>query len=153
MQHEPGATDFRVPSFPGIANVTLGATDTARVTRSDVAFARIDPADTKLEAKGRRLLELVKQRDDYFRRSVMADSSMGVMLSLFLAELGGVPVTEHCLTLTNLLEGDEGKSVIHNLIYAGLVVVTEEHTERRTVGLTALGSARMRGFISDYPDI
>jgi hypothetical protein len=152
MKHDPAATDFRVPSHSGIANVTLGA-DIARVTRDGVAFMRLVPADTGLQAKARRLLDMVKLRDRHFRRAVMADGAMGVMLSLFLAELGGVPVTVHCLTLTNLLDDEEGDSVIQNLIYAGLIVVTEEASERRTVGLTALGSARMRGFISDYPDI
>ena len=83
----------------------------------------------------------------------MADSTMGVMLSLFLAELQAVSLTEATLRLVGLLEGGEGRRVLDTLVHAGLAIVTGDNPERRSVGLTPLGSARMRSFISDYPDI
>ena len=112
-----------------------------------------DPAPSALEAKALRLQALVRQRDTYFRRSIMADSTMGVMLSLFLAELQAVSLTEATLRLAGLLEGGEGRRVLDTLVHAGLAVLTGDNPERRSVGLTPLGSARMRSFISDYPDI
>jgi len=153
MQRHPGATAFRVPPQIRDSNVTLGANDSACAVQDDTGFDRLNPVDARLEAKARAMHALVKTRDRYFRRAVMADGAMGVILSLFLAELQGIPVTEHTLALINLLEGEEGKGVIHNLIHAGLVVATGANPGRRTVGLTALGSARMRSVISDYPDI
>lgn len=142
-----------VPLVPGKSKLAFGAIDSARAMRSDEDGVRAEPPEQKLAAKAQRLLDLVKQRDKYFRRSVMADGTMGVMLSLFLAELKAVPLTEATLALINLLERDEGRGVVESLIHAGLAAVTGENPERRTVGLTPLGSARMRSFISDYPDI
>jgi hypothetical protein len=152
MQHDPG-DGHRVPPDIGKSNVTFGTNDSARAMRDDAGSVRVEAADARLETKAKRLLDLAKEREKYFRRSVMADSTMSVMLSLFLAELKAVPLTEATLALINLLEGDEGRGVVESLIHAGLVVVTGENPERRTVGLTPLGSARMRSFISDYPDI
>lgn len=145
--------DHPVPPISGKSNVALGANDSARIMRGGDGGLRTLSAEQKLAAKAQRLLDLVKQRDTYFRRSVMADGSMGVMLSLFLAELKAVPLTEATLALINMLEVDEGRGVVESLIHAGLVVVTGENPERRTVALTPLGSARMRSFISDYPEI
>lgn len=133
--------------------MAFGATSTARVLRSDDAAFRGAPAGCALETKAQRLLELVRQRDTYFRRSVMADGTMSVMLSLFLAELKAVPLTQATLALVSLLEDAEGQGVVDSLIHAGLVIVSGDNSERCTVGLTPLGSARMRSFISDYPDI
>ncbi|MBT2187411.1 hypothetical protein KK488_10685 [Sphingobium sp. H33] len=132
--------------------MTFGANDFARAARDDADNARVEAANAKLETKAQRLLDLTKRRDTYFRQSIMADRTMAVMLSLFLAELKAVPLTEATLALINLLEDDEGRGVVESLIHAGLVVVTGANPDRRTVGLTPLGSARMRSFISDYPD-
>ncbi|MBO9574926.1 MAG: hypothetical protein J7494_04240 [Sphingobium sp.] len=97
--------------------------------------------------------ELVKVRDRHFRRSIMADSAMAMMLSLFLGELKSITLTPGTLSLVNMLDEDEAQTILESLIHAGLAVVTGENPERRTVGLTALGSARMRSFVSDYPDL
>lgn len=83
----------------------------------------------------------------------MSDSTMGVMLSLFQGELASIPLSESNVALTNMLEASEARRIIESLIQAGLIVVTGENPERRTVGLTPLGSARMRSYISDHPDI
>jgi hypothetical protein len=127
--------------------------DSARALREDHGDMRAEPVGMRLEAKAQRLHDMVRERDRYFRRSIMADGTMGVMLSLFQAELKAVPLTEATLALINLLEGEEGRRIVESLVHAGLAAVTGENPERRSVGLTPLGSARMRSFISDYPDI
>ena len=131
--------------------MTFGTNDSARVLSDD--SDRVGAADAKLGAKGQRLLDLTREREKYFRRSVMSDTVMSVMLSLFLAELKAVPLTQATLALINLLDDDEGRGVVESLTHAGLAAVTGANPDRRTVGLTPLGSARMRSFISDYPDI
>ncbi len=151
MQRDSG-DGHRVPPDIGKSDVTFGANDSARASRDHAESVRVAMADARLETKAQRLLDLAKQRDAYFRRPVMADRTMAVMLSLFLAELKAVPLTEATLALINLLEDDEGRGVVESLIHAGLAIVTGANPERRTVGLTPLGSARMRSFISDYPD-
>jgi hypothetical protein len=140
------------PIFSGDYDVTFGIDQSARVMRGDESDLCADQPFDRLAMKAQRLHDLVKQRETCFRQSVMADSNMGVMLSLFLAELKSVPLTEATLLLVNLIEGDEARRVVDSLIHAGLVVVTGANPDRRTVGLTPLGSARMRSFISDYPD-
>ncbi len=132
--------------------MTFGTNDSARALCDDADHIRVNAMGVKLAVKAQRMLDLTKQREEHFRRSVMADKAMSVMLSLFLAELKAVLLTEATLALINLLDGDEGRGVVESLIHAGLAVVTGENPERRTVGLTPLGSARMRSFISDYPD-
>jgi len=57
------------------------------------------------------------------------------------------------LSMVTLLDGDGAQQTIETLIHAGLAVVTGENPERRTVGLTPLGSARMRSYIMDHPDL
>lgn len=105
--------------------------------------------DLNLIATAVRLHELVKQRNHHFRRAVMADGAMALMLSLFLGELKSVSLTQGTLGLVNMLDDDEVAPIVESLIHAGLVVVTGETPEHRTVGLTPLGSARMRSFVSD----
>ncbi|GEM_PF-1933841 len=118
-----------------------------------------DPADSvsrdefNLAVRAARLHELVKVRDRHFRRSVMADGAMAIMLSLFLGQLKSVSLTPATLSLVNMLDEEDAQRTLNSLIQAGLAVVTGENPERRTVGLTALGSARMRSFVSDYPEI
>ena len=109
--------------------------------------------DLGLAVRAVRLHELVKVRDHHFRRSIMADRAMAVMLSLFLGELKSVSLTQGALSLVNMLDDDEASTVIESLIHAGLAAITGEIPERRTVGLTPLGSARMRSFVRDYPEI
>lgn len=112
-----------------------------------------DEAETALEAKANRLYGLARKRDSYFRRSVMADGAMTIMLSLFLGELRSIQLTDSTLALINMFDDNEGDVIVENLVHAGLAVVTGDRPERRTVGLTPLGSARMRSYISDHPDI
>jgi hypothetical protein len=119
---------------------------------SEEALDSVAADDFGLAVRAVRLHELVKVRDHHFRRSVMADSSMAMMLSLFLGELKSISLTQGTLSLVNMLDDDEAHTVIESLIHAGLAVVTGENPERRTVGLTPLGSARMRSFVRDYPD-
>jgi hypothetical protein len=152
MRRDAGHEQF-VPPVSGNSNVTFGANDGARALRVDDGPLHGGTGERKLETKAQRLLDQVKRRERYFRRSVMADGTMGVMLSLFLAELKAVPLTQANLALVALLDGEEERRVIDSLIHAGLAVVTGDNPDRRTVGLTPLGSARMRSFISDYPDI
>jgi len=109
--------------------------------------------EAALHAKAARLHDLSRQRDRHFRRSVMADAAMAIMLSLFLSEMEGVPLSQGNLSLLNLIEDEQVETMLEQLIHAGLADVTGENPERRTVGLTALGSARMRSYVGDFPEI
>jgi hypothetical protein len=119
---------------------------------SEDALDSVATDDLALAVRAVRLHELVKVRDHHFRRSIMADSAMAMMLSLFLGELKAISLTQGTLALVNMIDDDEAHPVIESLIHAGLAVVTGGNPERRTVGLTPLGSARMRSFVKDYPD-
>jgi len=132
--------------------VTFGTNAGAHAVRADDDDFQARSPDERLICKAQRLHALVLERDQYFRQAVMADSNMGVMLSLFLAELKAVPMTEATLALVNLIDGDEAMRVTESLIHAGLAVLTGGNPERRAVGLSPLGSARMRSFISDFPE-
>lgn len=133
--------------------MTFGTNASACAARDDDDDFQARSPDERLINKAQRLHALVLERETYFRRAVMADSNMGVMLSLFLAELKAVPMTEATLALVNLIDADETRRVVESLIHAGLAAITGANPERRTVGLSPLGSARMRSYISDYPDI
>jgi predicted transcriptional regulator len=96
---------------------------------------------------------LGRLRGKHFFTPVMADSAMDVMLSLLVGELQSSTVSDTALAVGNLLNRDETETIIDRLVQAGLAVVTGNEPDRRTVGLTPLGSARMRSFVSDYPDV
>ena len=106
-----------------------------------------------LEAKATRMHTLGRLRGKHFFTPVMADSAMDVMLSLFVGELQSSKVSDTALAVGNLLNREETDTIIDKLVQAGLAVVTGLEPDRRTVGLTPLGSARMRSFVSDYPDV
>lgn len=133
--------------------LTFEAGAVFRMMTSDDSIDSVSSIDSNLVARAVQLHELVKVRDRHFRRSIMADSAMAMMLSLFLGELKSITLTPGTLSLVNMLDEDEAQTILESLIHAGLAVVTGENPERRTVGLTALGSARMRSFVSDYPDL
>jgi len=131
--------------------VTFEAGAVFHMMTSEDALGSVPTDDLELAVRAVRLHELVKVRDHHFRRSVMADTAMAMTLSLFLGELKSVSLTQGTLALVNMLDDDEAHTVIESLIHAGLAVVTGANLERRTVGLTPLGSARMRSFVRDYP--
>ncbi len=109
--------------------------------------------DASLEAKATRLHMLGRLRGKHFFTPVMADSAMDVMLSLLVGELQSSKVSDTALAVGNLLSKEETSVVIEKLVQSGLAVITGVEPDRRTVGLTPLGSARMRSFVSDYPDV
>ena len=133
--------------------MTFEACTIFRMMTSEETLDSIPADDLDLVVRAVRLHELVKVRDYHFRRSIMADGAMAMMLSLFLGELKSVGLTKTTLALVNMLDDDDANSVIESLIHAGLAVVTGQSPERGTVGLTPLGSARMRSFVRDYPEI
>lgn len=106
-----------------------------------------------LQAKAVRMHRNGRLRSKHFYTPVMADRSMDVMLTLFVGELQSCTLSETALAVGNMLSREELRSVTDKLIQAGLVLVSGAKHERRTVGLSALGSARMRSFVSDYPDV
>lgn len=110
-------------------------------------------ANGALEAKATRMHTLGRLRGKHFFTPVMADTAMDVMLSLFVGELQSSIVSDTALAVANLLNREETDAIIDRLVQAGLAVVTAQEPDRRTVGLTPLGSARMRSFVSDYPDV
>lgn len=109
--------------------------------------------DAALEAKATRMHMLGRLRAKHFCVPVMADSPMDIMLSLFVGELQSSKVSATALAVGNLLSREETDLFIDKLVHAGLAVVTGQGSDRRTVGLTPLGSARMRSFVNDYPAV
>jgi len=109
--------------------------------------------DASIEGKAARMHGLGRLRGEHFRTALMADSAMDVMLTLFIGELQASPVSDTALAGGNKLSREEADLMIDKLINAGLAAVTGENPDRRTVGLTPLGSARMRSFVNDYPDV
>lgn len=107
----------------------------------------------RLVAKAAAIHRLSRMRSKHFRTSLLADSAMALLLSLFVAEQQAIDVGERALALANDLSVAEGASILNNLVHAGLVVISGTDTERRSVGLTPIGSARTRGFIDDHPDV
>jgi hypothetical protein len=124
-----------------------------RMMSNDDVIGSVSSDDAGLILRAARLHELVKIRDCHFRRSVMADSSMSIMLSLLLGELKSVELTPGTLSLVNMLDDDQADGILEALVHAGLAQITGRDVDRQTVGLTALGSARMRSFVSDYSQI
>jgi len=106
-----------------------------------------------LEAKATRMHGLGRLRGKHFLAAVMADSAMDVMLCLLVGELQGIPVSDTALAVGNMLSREETDLMIDKLVNAGLAVVTSHDGNRRIVALTPLGSARMRSFVADYPDV
>jgi hypothetical protein len=109
--------------------------------------------DTGLESKAARIHMLSRFRGQHFVTPVMADSAMDVMLSLFVGELQNCDMSETALATANLLSRKETNLLIDKLVQAGLAVLTGHEPDGRTVGLSPLGSARMRSFVNDYPDV
>jgi AcrR family transcriptional regulator len=107
----------------------------------------------RLEKKASQMHTIGRLRGKHFLTPVMADSAMEVMLSLFVGELQSTKVSDTALSVANLLSREETESVIDRLVQAGLAVITGHEPDRRTVGLTPLGSARMRSYVNDYPDV
>ena len=110
-------------------------------------------AEAGLESKAARMHMLSRYRGKHFITPAMADSSMDVMLSLFVGELQNCDVSETALATANVLSRKETSALIDRLVQAGLAVLTGHEPDGRTVGLSPLGSARMRNFVSDYPDV
>jgi hypothetical protein len=106
-----------------------------------------------LESKAARMHMLSRFRGQHFVTPIMADSAMDVMLSLFVGELQNCDVSETALATANLLSRRETNILIDKLVQAGLAVLTGHEPDGRTVGLSPLGSARMRSFVNDYPDV
>ena len=104
-----------------------------------------------ISAKAARIHALSRLRARYFTSRILADSAMDVMLSLFVGEVQEIELSEATLALANLLSRDEVTLLVNNLVHAGLAVVTGDEPERRTVGLTPIGSARTRSYVNDYP--
>ena len=111
------------------------------------------PATDPLVARATSIHRLGRMRSKHFRTGLLADSAMSLLLSLFIAERQAIEVKERALALANDLSVEEGASILDNLIHAGLVVISGNETERRTVGLTPIGSARTRSFVDDHPDV
>lgn len=109
--------------------------------------------EARLEAKAARMHMLSRYRGQHFVTPAMADSAMDMMLSLFVGELQNCDVSEMALATANLLSRKETSTLIDKLVQAGLAVLTGHEPDGRTVGLSPLGSARMRNFVNNYPDV
>ncbi len=136
-----------------MSNIVQGGRTPAFLAAVPITGSGGSRPDAWLEAKATRLHTLNRLRGKHFFTPVMADSPMDVMLSLFVGELQSNKVSDTALAVGNLLNREETDRIIDKLVQAALAVVTGFEPERRTVGLTPLGSARMRSFVSDYPDV
>jgi hypothetical protein len=87
----------------------------------------------------------------YFPQPITRDSAMNILLSLFVAECEGISVSEPSLLLANMEGPVSGGCLIDQLVQAGLAKTTGKRPGHRSVGLTPLGSARMRGYLADLP--
>jgi len=136
-----------------MSNSSQRSFELAHGTELPVTQAGGPRQDGWLEAKAARMHMLGRLRSKHFFAPVMADSAMDTMLSLFVGELQSSSVSDTALAVANLLSREETDLMIDKLVHAGLAIVTGEESERRTVGLTPLGSARMRSFVNDHPDV
>jgi hypothetical protein len=128
-------------------------------------FARLDAAPVSVaetasqrepgryEAKAAAIHRLGRLRAKHFPTSLLADSAMSLLLSLFVAEQQDLTLSERTLALANQLSREEAAVIIDNLVHAGLSVISGEEPERRMVGRTPIGSARARGFVDDFPEV
>lgn len=105
-----------------------------------------------LEAKAQMLHDVGQLRKRHFVSPVMHDASMTVMLTLFIAECRSLDAGEQSVLLANHLPPREGAALLDTLVQAGLIATTGTMPGRRSVGLTPLGSARMRAYVAGYPE-
>lgn len=96
-----------------------------------------------------RLHRVGRRRARHFGPPLLLDHGMNMMLSLLIAEIEQIVVSEAAILLANEAPADAEPALIDNLILAGLAAATGTKPGRRTVGLTPLGSARMRGFVTE----
>lgn len=108
---------------------------------------------TSLEVKAARLHHLSRMRQAQFSLPMLADQGMAVMLTLFVAGLQGRQVSEIELTRANMIPHQELDGLMDQLIQAGLVAVTDKSPGTRSIGLTPIGSARMRSYIDVLPAV
>lgn len=107
----------------------------------------------RLEAKATRIHALNRRRSTLFLTPVMADNAMDVMLSLFVGESQSTRVGEDTLAMANVLSRDDVARFVDSLVQAGLAVTTGNKPGGRAVGLSPLGSVRMRSFVNAFPDV
>lgn len=104
-----------------------------------------------LEARAEAIHALCQLRKRHFVSTALHDAGMTVMLTLFIAECRSLDAGEQSILLANHIAPLEGAMLLDTLVQAGLVVATGTMPGRRSVGLTPLGSARMRAYIADFP--
>lgn len=75
------------------------------------------------------------------------------MLTLVIGECQAMTMAEQSVLLANQIAPLEGGALLDTLVQAGLVVATGKMPGQRSVGLTPLGSARMRAYIVDSSDL
>ncbi len=108
-----------------------------------------DVADRTLLDQAMRLHRIGRRRARHFGTPLLLDHDMNMMLSLLIAEIEQIVVSEAAVLLANEAPSAAQAALIDNLILAGLAAATGTMPGRRTVGLTPLGSARMRGFVAE----
>ncbi|MFT3968023.1 MAG: hypothetical protein QM690_19310 [Sphingobium sp.] len=108
---------------------------------------------TTLETRAEALYALGRLRMRHLVSRIMADDAMNVMLTLFISECRDLSAGEQSIVLANNLAPLAGAALIDDLVQAGLAVATGKMPGKRSVGLTPLGSARMRAYISAHPDL
>jgi hypothetical protein len=131
----------------------IGQVSRGITSRAEAELQHPSQCEAQLELKAARMHQLSRLRGEHFASPVMADSALEVMLSLLIGELQNHDVSERILAAATLLSRKGTDALIDQLVQAGLAVITGHEPEGRTVGLSPLGSARMRSFMNDHPDV
>lgn len=105
--------------------------------------------DRMLADEAIRLHRIGRRRARHFGVPMLLDHGMNMMLSLLIAEIEQIVVSEDAVLLANEAPADADPMLIDTLVHAGLAAATGTKPGRRLVGLTPLGSARMRGFVTE----
>jgi hypothetical protein len=112
--------------------------------------------EASLTLKAQKLLDTIGRRNRFFQNGAMVDSTMPVMLGLFLAEHRGDSLTSPDLLGEAALKGVDS-TAIQSLVQAGLAFTDDltaaggQVANQAKLGLTSLGLARMRGFLAEFP--
>jgi hypothetical protein len=110
-------------------------------------------SDRALEAKAARIHALCALRHQQFAHPPLNDQGMSIMLTLFIAQIQGLDLKSAALGQANDILHQPLEALLQQLIQAGLVEVTGRDPATQSVGLSPIGSARMRSYIDAFPAI
>ena len=117
----------------------------------DAGQVAIEPVGPGIDARGvRQLLRARRLRDGFFGAGLFEDPAWDMLLDLFAAELEGAEVSVSSLCIAAAVAPTTALRWVGRLTDAGLFERRPDPQDRRRafVGLSARGSAAMRGYFS-----